>query len=140
MHVIWKNIWKSTYNDSSNIFGNGICCEKISSSNESVEADIDVAIKWANFQHCTVSGFPCFSATVRLCSHISTKLRNTKLKQTFVENRNLFYLSNYPNQEYIFQPISCWFPKLWLHRTRELWLLPFLQEHFECVLISINKN
>lgn len=33
------------YNDSSKIFGNGICCRNISSSKESVAVDIDDAIK-----------------------------------------------------------------------------------------------
>lgn len=63
---------KCSYNDSSKIFGNGICCKKISSSNESFVVDMDVAIKWANFQHCTMSELPYFSATKRLCWHISS--------------------------------------------------------------------
>lgn len=63
---------KCSYNDSSKIFGNGICCKKISSSNESFVVEMDVAIKWANFQHCTMSELPYFSATNRLCWHISS--------------------------------------------------------------------
>lgn len=107
-----------TYSDSSRIFGNGICCEKISSSNESLP--VEVAIKCASFQHCTVSELPCFSAIARFCSHISTdygKIRIISLilitnKNPFVIFQKFSYQSNYPNRWCNFQPVSYWFPAL----------------------------
>lgn len=107
-----------TYSDSSRIFGNGICCEKISSSNESLP--VEVAIKCASFQHCTVSELPCFSAIARFCSHISTdygKIRINSLilitnKNPFVIFQKFSYQSNYPNRWCNFQPVSYWFPTL----------------------------
>lgn len=82
--------YKNTYSDSSKIFGNGICCAKISSSSESL-AVIEDAIKCANFQHCTVSELPNFSATARFCSHISIdfpKKKHPKVKNPTLRTFN----------------------------------------------------
>lgn len=147
-----------TYSDSSRIFGNGICCEKISSSNESLP--VEVAIKCASFQHCTVSELPCFSAIARFCSHISTDYGKIgRISLILITNKNPFvifqkfsYQSNYPNRWCNFQPVSYWFPALLWHHTHELLLFVVLLEHSgawisrrklvkgEALLILKNKN